>query len=194
MNKYAGRPYYVVTFMSRNKDNQNVEGFKKRVSSFLTQKTDEELVPEFDQFVRNGVENEYSRMYRTVNERDTEKVRVALQHYLIDHPELSLAKLDSLVASLATKPGTAKTKRFLLDYDSKEHVKGFVANVAECVGGKEFVTCSRTPNGYAVVTDKGFDTRKLLEAWKDCTLHRDGLLFIRGMKKGDIYCRFYSPS
>ena len=39
----------------------------------------------------------------------------------------------------------------------------------------------KTPNGYAVVVNHGFDTRDLLKKWKDydITLKRDELLFLR---------------
>lgn len=38
----------------------------------------------------------------------------------------------------------------------------------------------KTPHGYAIVVPHGFDTRKLMEKWKDydITLKKDGLLFL----------------
>lgn len=38
----------------------------------------------------------------------------------------------------------------------------------------------KTPHGYAIITSNGFDTRELMEKWKDydITLKRDELLFL----------------
>ena len=38
----------------------------------------------------------------------------------------------------------------------------------------------KTPNGYAIVCQHGFDTRELMEKWKDydITLKKDELLFL----------------
>ena len=41
-------------------------------------------------------------------------------------------------------------------------------------------TIYKTPNGYAVVVEHGFDTRELMKKWEnyDITLKRDELLFL----------------
>ena len=36
----------------------------------------------------------------------------------------------------------------------------------------------KTPNGYAVILEHGFDTRELLSKWKDVELKRDDMLCI----------------
>lgn len=44
------------------------------------------------------------------------------------------------------------------------------------VGAKSY----KTPHGYAIVTEHGFDTRELMKKWKDydITFKKDNLLFI----------------
>ncbi|MTE03635.1 hypothetical protein [Lactobacillus johnsonii] len=76
-----------VIFTSRNKDNKDVANFKQRKIAFLSNKSVEELMPKFDDFVNEGVANELSRFYITINERNNEKTIIDLQHYLLDHPD-----------------------------------------------------------------------------------------------------------
>ena len=183
-DKYKDRPYHVAMFVSRNKDNKNVENFKQRSYSFLTQKYAEELKREFGNFANQGVQGEMSRFYMSVNERKIEVIRKSLLHYLIDHEDTSLTNLDKLVASLATKKGTALTQKWLFDYDWDEDMIDFFIGSLELEGVKnEEVSLTKTPNGYAIVTEHGFDTRQLLSHWKSVELKRDGMLFIGDMTK-----------
>lgn len=178
MSKYNNRPYYVVMFVSRNKDNKHIVEFHQRTKAFLTQKNSEELKELFHQFVNNGCQGEISRMYLSVNSRKHEIVLKSLQHYLLDHVDINLACIDSLIASLAMKPGTAATKRFLFDFDNNSFsdVKLFLNDI-RLAGYLEPTMLKETPNGYAVVTKHGFDTRVLLEKWECAELKRDGMLF-----------------
>lgn len=179
----SDRPFYVAMFVSRNKDNAGVKGFKQRTRSFLTQKTTEELRDKFEEFCSRGVPGELSRFYISVNERKHEVVLQSLQHYLIDHPNVNLTKIESLIASLAMKKGTAQTKRFLFDYDGeKEYIGYFVENVEHALGCSNYVSFYETLNGYAVVTERGFDTRELLEKWDDVELKRDGMLYVESLR------------
>lgn len=43
-----------------------------------------------------------------------------------------------------------------------------------------YIEKHKTPNGYAIVVEHGFDTRELMEKWKgyDITLKKDELLFL----------------
>lgn len=120
VNKYSNRLYHVAMFTSRNKDNKKLENFSQRTRSFLTQKTSEELLPEFKEFVKRGVYGERSRLYISVNARKPEIIHTNLQHYLIDHPEVSLANIEKLISSLAMKKGTALTRKFLFDFDDEK--------------------------------------------------------------------------
>lgn len=177
--KYDDRPFHVVMFVSRNKDNQGVELFKQRTKAFLTQKNTDELSKDFEIFVNEGVYGEFSRFYISVNSRKHEAVVLSLQHYLLDNPDVNLAKIDKLISSLAMKKGMALTKKFLFDYDGeKEYIGYFTENVEHELGNSNFVTAYETPNGFAVVTETGFDTRALLEKWRDVELKRDGMLYV----------------
>lgn len=177
-NKYEGRPYHVAMFVSRNKDNQNLEGFVQRTRAFLTQKTNVELHDSFVEFSNRGVLNEVSRLYISVNPRKHEVIHKSLQHYLIDQPEVSLVNMEKLVASLAMKKGTALTKKFLFDFDEKpEYIGMFVDEVEQALGNANMIEVHETPNGFAVVTEQGFDTRELLSKWENVELKRDAMLF-----------------
>ena len=178
-DKYSDRPYHVAMFVSRNKDNKKLDGFKQRNRSFLTQKTIEELMPSFEEFAYRGVTNEMSRFYISVNARKHEVIQKMLLHYLIDKPDMSLTNIEKLIASLSMKKGTALTKRFLFDYDgSFADIRSFINDVENEFGSSDDVSSYETPNGFAVVTEKGFDTRKLLAKWEDVELKRDGMLFV----------------
>ena len=167
--------------VSRNKDNVGLEGFKPRNKTFVSSKTKEELMSDFNHFASMGVEGEKSRLYETVNSRKMNFVRKSLQHYLVDHEELDREKVESLVASLAAKEGSRDTRKFLFDADlaSTEELNLFVLDLFFFSKLREAeVEVYKTPNGFGVVTDRGFDTRDLLEKWSDVSLHRDGMRFL----------------
>ncbi len=96
----------VVLFVSRNKDNKLLVGFKERKKNFLTTKEPEELQKEFNAFVNDGLVGEVSRFYISVNSRDNEKIQQSLQHYLLDN-NVDMSKIDSKIASIAAKPENA---------------------------------------------------------------------------------------
>lgn len=165
-----------VLFCSRNKDNSEIENFKERKMSFLTSKSDEELLDEFEDFTARGLRGEFCRFYRSVNRRDENKVRKGLLHKLIDVEDMSMAELPQKVASIASKSENRAESKWLFDFDSldKDKLIEFVDDIAEI--GKVETAIFRTPNRYAVITEHGFDTRELLSKWKDVELKRDGLL------------------
>ena len=182
--RYEGRPYHVVVFVSRNKDNSELQNFKQRTKAFLTQKYPDELETDFNEFCERGVAKEMSRFYVSVNARKHEVIHKALQHYLIDNQDASLANIEKLIASLSMKQGTALTKRFLFDYDDDPVSVGvFLSDVKQALGDKTPVELQKTVSGYAVVTERGFDTRDLLAKWENVELKRDGMLFVKAQKK-----------
>lgn len=178
-NKYDGRPFHVAMFVSRNKDNGLVEGFKQRTRSFLTQKEPHELMDDFKDFSDYGVKGEMSRFYMSVNDRDVKRIHLDLQHYLIDHQDANLANTERLIASLSMKSGTSNSKKFMFDFDnpSQREVFLFVQDIKEIVKD-EIVHYHKTPNGFVVIVDHGFDTRELLDKWYGVELKRDGMEFI----------------
>lgn len=170
----------VVLFVSRNKDNNKLEGFKERRVSFLTDKTVEELQKDFRDFVRRGKHRgEVSRFYISVNSRDEDKIRKGLIHYLVEHEDCNMARLEQKIASIASLRENAKEKKWLFDFDEDDYlINTFVQEVRDSLPKDVEVTPRKTPNGYAVVVGRGFDTRELLSRWVNVELKRDGMLCV----------------
>ncbi|MDQ8820611.1 hypothetical protein [Streptococcus ruminantium] len=168
----------VCLFISRNKDNRDVVDFKKRKKSFVTTKSIDDLKNEFDSFVNAGRFGEVSRFYISVNSRDNKKIQKSLQHYLLDNV-LDLSKIDSKIASIASKPENALEHKWLFDcdFDNVHNMNDFERDV------RESLTCEndeivryKTMSGYALVVPHGFDARVVLSCWPNVELKRDGML------------------
>lgn len=171
--------FNTVFFVSRNKDNKHLKGFKERSKSFLTDKPTAELIEEFHAFVQKGVMNECSRFYVSVNPRNIPLANRKLIHFLIDNPETPPHKVNNKLVSLASTMDSALTKRWLFDYDGKEsQITDFVKDVEnEMKDGLE-IELYKTKSGFAVIVERGFDTRELLKNWPDVGLNRDGSLLV----------------
>ena len=182
---------HVILFKSRNKDNKHIKGFKEPSNSFISSKSYNELLPDFKAFVEKGVKGEICRMYMSVNPRSNSKTFKALQHKMIDS-EFDLSTLPQKVASIAAMKGNAddsKNLKWLFDFDPiadtdiKESVKEFVEDVKNCYENTQRkdntpvdIEIRKTLNGYAIIVDKRFDTRWLLNKWKNTELKRDAML------------------
>ena len=180
---------WTILFVSRNKDNRDVENFNQRKKSFVSTKKPEDLLKEFDVFVNEGVENEFSRFYVSINSRSNTKTFKALQHKMLDE-EFNLATMPQRIAAIASKTENAYEKnKWLFDFDPIENVDleesldSFIEDVYQAYNETDNrkepleVIKHKTPNGYAVITNQRFDTRKLMEKWKDnVELKRDDLL------------------
>lgn len=182
---------HVILFKSRNKDNKHIKGFKERSNSFISSKSYTELLPDFKAFVEKGVKGELCRMYISVNPRSNSKTFKALQHKMIDS-EFDLSTLPQKVASIAALKGNAddsKNLKWLFDFDPipdtdiKESVKKFVEDIKTYYENTQRkddtpidIEIRKTLNGYAVIVDKRFDTRGLLNKWKNVELKRDAML------------------
>lgn len=159
-----------VTFISRNKDNAHVEGFKPRTVSFVVKDGNiDGVLAKFDDFVYQGVVGERSRCYMSVDCADATKVQTELAVKLI-RQEVDLTKIDSMVASLASKPEMSLTKRLLLDFDSQdEDLLNQIIKILKDNHGfnateiKKF----RTVNGLTIVLPHNFDSRELSLQYKD---------------------------
>lgn len=181
---------YVVLFISRNKDNKSIENFKERRKAFITTKTPEELQSAFTHFVEDGVNGEMSRFYYSVNSRDAIKIKKQLLHFLIDE-DFNLTHLDGKLASIAAKKECAKTKRWMFDFDSENgtELSNFITDISKCVTEPLQTEIRKTPHGYAIIIEHGFDTRQLgLEDrwWNIATLKKDDLLCYTWEKKDAI--------
>ena len=180
---------HVVLFTSRNKDNKNVEHFKQRRKAFLTTRSmdDSVLISEFIHFAQQGVTGEESRMYYSVNARDPQKINKALVHYLIDNPDTNPASIQSKVAAIAAQKECAATKHWMFDFDLPDPAKAeeFKQDILAIDKDVE-VTIYPTKNNFAIVTNRGFDTRTLLAKWGTVVgLKKDDLLYVTsGAKDG----------
>lgn len=168
----------VALFISRNKDNRDIEGFKERKFPFLTSKTEEELIDKFKSFVSEGIAGELSRFYMSVNTRDREKTYKALLHDLIDNPYIRLESLAGRVTSLASRPENKQSRLFLLDCDVKKNEFDTILEYLDNVSKVTVFETYETLNGYGVITS-GFDTREILEAHPNVELKRDGQKLVR---------------
>lgn len=185
--------YFTVMFTSRNKDNKELEGFKQRTKAFLHNHDLEddlnlsdtimwivlELRKEFSYFVDQGVKGETSRMYVSVNPRNTDKANMDLVHYLIDNPNTSPNNVYNKLVSFASKKENALSQRWLFDIDTdKEEEFNSVLDSIKYYGefNESSLALSKTVNGYAIVVPHGFDSRKVLEEHDFVELKRDGNL------------------
>lgn len=67
---------YVYLIRSRNKDNKDISNFKERAKTILEYKENEDrVIKEFHRFAADGVQGEKTRLYRSVNSRNEEKIR-----------------------------------------------------------------------------------------------------------------------
>lgn len=168
------KPLYGVFFCSRNKDNKDLENFSERKRSFLS--TDiSKAERDFEHFVEDGRDGEFCRMYVSVNTRDRNKTRQGVLHWLIDDTEPNLEMIQAKICGIAMKHENAETKKWLFDFDS-EDVSDLVKFNDELYDYDIPHEVHRTPHGYAIVTDHGFDTREILKDRDFVTLKRDDML------------------
>lgn len=180
---------YVYMFRSRNKDNKEIEGFKERAKTIVEYQENEDKVRvAFDKFAAEGLPGEKTRLYRSVNSRNEEKIREELIIRLLrDKP--SMTKLNRVLASVAQQVENRDESKWLFDFDCNDEyaVMDFILDIKDMglldnnsIYWTMPVYKYKTPNGYAVVCQHGFDTRELMEKWKDydITLKKDELLFL----------------
>lgn len=122
---------YVYLICSRNKDNKDLPNFKERAKTILEYKENEEKVfDEFYRFAADGVPGEQTRLYRSVNSRNEEKIREELIIRLLrDKP--SMTKLNRTLASVAQRVENRDKSKWLFDFDVDNEiiVKDFVDDI-----------------------------------------------------------------
>lgn len=179
--------YVVVLFISRNKDNNNLFDFKERRKAYFRRNNPEAIMKEFDHFVQDGVCGELCRLYISVNPRNSESVRKALIHQLIDVEYPDFTNINAYIAGIAAKKEHALTSHWLFDFDLDDEsmVMQFIDDIHK-IDPMMVISYKKTVNGYAVIADHGFDTRKLMEAWgESVTLKRDDLILVKWAIKED---------
>lgn len=180
---------YVYLIRSRNKDNKNIPNFKQRVKTILEYKENEDKVIEaFKNFAAKGVPGEQTRLYRSVNSRNEEKIREKLIIRLLrDKP--SMTQINRTLASVALQVQNRDESKWLFDFDVdddklaedfKKDIKRFACDNSNIFFYNYEIEAHKTPHGYAIVVPHGFDIRELMEKWKnyDITLKKDDLLFL----------------
>lgn len=174
---------YVYLIRSRNKDNKDIPNFRERAKTILEYKENEDKVIEaFKSFAAKGVPGEQTRLYRSVNSRNEEKIRKEFVICLL-RDKLSMTRLNRTLASVAQQVQNRDESKWLFDFDTdnRELVADFLSDINHFSGIKLIdMNCHKTPHGFAIVVPHGFDTRGLMEKWKDydITLKKDELLFL----------------
>ena len=184
---------YVVLFTSRNKDNKHLTNFVERRNAFVTTRSIDKLKPDFEAFVSKGVEGEMSRMYYSINARSNEKTQKQLIHTLIDN-QYNVASLPQRIAAIASRKENSIEHKWLFDFDpvdgtdTDQLMRLFINDInhyhstTQTKKGKSRpeikINTYKTPNGYGIVVNQHFDTRKLLEKWANVELKRDDLLCV----------------
>lgn len=176
---------YVYMMRSRNKDNKDIPDFHERIKQILAYEGDELFVEDlFKRFVSEGLPGEKTRLYRSVNARDENKIRdnliarLAIEHYPV-------SKINNLVASASQDKSVAVERNWLFDFDCDDYgaLKDFVKDLAIYSGTDNIKTVKKTPHGYAVVCYHGFEhADRLLQGYAyqniEITLMRDDMLFM----------------
>lgn len=174
---------YVYLMRSRNKDNKNIPEFRERSETILEYIENEDRVKEsFKDFAAKGLPGEQTRLYRSVNSRNEDKVREDLLVRLIkDKP--SMAKLNRTLASVAQQVYNQDESKWLFDFDIDDEdiaIKFILDILSYSYIPVRYIEKHKTPHGYAIIVPHGFDTRELMNKWKnyDITLKKDALLFL----------------
>lgn len=178
---------HIALFISRNKDNLLIPNFKERNKKFLTTKTPYELIAEFNRFVDNGFEGEMSRLYYSINSRKSERIKKNLMKFLIENDDIDLTNIENKIVSIAAKIECADTKHWMFDFDidDVDSVNEFINDIRE-IDISLTPIFYKTPNGYAVIVEHGFDTRELLSKWNQLvTPKRDSMLCYTWRKKDE---------
>ena len=180
---------YVYLMRSRNKDNKYISNFKGRVETILEYKENEDkIIEKFKNFAAKGVPGEQTRLYRSVNSRNEEKIREEfIIRLLRDKP--SMTQLNRTLASVALQVQNRNESKWLFDFDVdddklaedfKKDIKRFAYDNSGIFFYNYEIEAHKTPHGYAIIAPHSFDTRELMEKWKDydITLKKDDLLFL----------------
>lgn len=175
---------YVYLIRSRNKDNKDIPNFKERAKTILEYRENEDKVIEvFKDFATKGLPGEQTRLYRSVNSRNEEKIREELIIRLLrDKP--SMTQLNRTLASVAQQVQNRDESKWLFDFDidNEKLADKFIHAIHSysVTIPIKLIEKYKPPNGYAIIIPHGFDTRVLMEKWKDydITLKKDELLFL----------------
>ena len=170
---------YVYLMRSRNKDNKDIPNFKERAKTILEYRENEDkVIDAFKSFAAKGVPGEQTRLYRSVNSRNEEKIREEFIIRLL-REKPSMTQLNRTLASVAQQVQNRDESKWLFDFDDDKLALGFINDITNYGFVFNQIEMYKTPHGYAIIVPHGFDTRELMEKWKDydITLKKDELLF-----------------
>lgn len=171
---------YIVLFISRNKDNKDIKNFKERRKAFVSSKTIEELKQEFLIFRNKGFDSEKCRFYMSTNARNRIKINRALTHFLIDNPEIPSEDIPAIIVRIAAKKENALEKKWLFDFDdNNEDNCNIFCKMINDIDPDVSITKYKTPNGFHIISNRGFDTRKLFENFPKVTLKKDAFRLVQ---------------
>lgn len=174
---------YVYLMYSRNKDNKNIPDFKERSKTILEYIENEDRVKDsFKDFATKGLLGEQTRLYRSVNSRNEDKIREDLLVHLIKYKP-GMPKLNKTLASVAQKLYNRDESKWLFDFDVDDEdlvIKFILDILSYSYIPVRYIEKHKTPHGYAIIIPHGFDVRGLMDKWKnyDITLKKDALLFL----------------
>lgn len=173
--------YVVVLFNSRNKDNKEVKNFKQRSESYFMKwsNPNNKIIDKFKEFVKKGQKNEFCRLYISLNARDPKVVQNLLMHKMLDDKDgLIVTKINTIIPSIAARKECAIEHKWFFDFDiddsklANEFCQDIIA-IDPTLNPYRI----RTPHGYAIIVEHGFDIRPLQAAWEDAVqLKRDDLI------------------
>jgi len=203
LNKYCdfSNPNWVwiLTAMSRNKDQTSPNAHKYMSRFVLTSSTDIDDAMDTAARIANHPET-YYRMYISLNARDVVKGFYQFHKKMADigygvamGRDDALAqskKIGSIWKTELAQTSCRATKRFLLDVDNSDKIKaGHILNYMEDNGFNVRVY-RPTVSGVAIVFD-ACDTRDLLQFCKnndfDVDLQRDSMVFVSQWLGGFVY-------
>ena len=146
---------------------------------------EDQVNKEFRDFAFKGIPGEKTRLYRSVNSRNEDRVREEfIIRLLRDKP--SVTKFSNTLASVANQVCNRDESKWLFDFDYNDEklLSEFTRDVCDYsdIALNEIETY-KTPNGYAVVVEHGFDTRRLMNKWDNVTLKKDAMLFLNMTQK-----------
>lgn len=173
----------VVTFCSRHKDNDNVDGFKPRCQAFpvyLNPIDIETLQSKFQKFCNEGLPNEVSRFYITLNARYEDGVRSDLICRILQN-ETNFSLMNRVITSVAARCNDLVTKCWMFDVDGDDMtqqsiefaVMMYTQNQQLASGVRQAAALYKTKSGCHVITSAHFDTRKIEQYYSQATLKRN---------------------
>lgn len=155
---------------SRTKDNENIPNFKTRSKSFVY-RSETELQAQFDLFVSQGLPGETSRCYVGYNLVDHRKLTWSiiyrLQEYAKQNQYPDPIKITQMIVSEANKKENFATKRYLIDIDTKVPIVHIHIKEQLELNGVPILHEYPTPNGFHIITERGFPDLKFHEIYPD---------------------------